>query len=412
MEKNTQLKLMVMMFLQFFVWGTWYATLGTYLGKIGFDGTDVGGIFSTINLGAIVAPLFVGIIADRFFQAQKILGILHLFGAIILYWLSCVTNPSSFYWILLLYSLCYMPTLAIANTVAFFQMSDPGKEFPSIRVLGTIGWIVAGLMIGNLALEDSHVQLQLGAAASVVLGIYAFFLPSTPPKAKGEPASIGKMLGLDALQLMKDRSFAVLIIGSLLVSIPLSFYYIWANPFFNEEGMVNAASKMTMGQGSEIVFMLLMPVFFARLGIKKMIMIGIFCWFARYILFAYGNNEDLVFMFYLGILIHGVCYDFFFVTGQIYVDSEAPEKVRSSAQGLITLVTYGVGMYIGAIIAGHVVESYQILGQDGAITGHDWVHIWWIPALLALVVLILFAIFFKEKTSIVARGESKAPETA
>ncbi len=397
MKTNARIQLSIMMFLQFFVWGTWYATLGTYLGAIGFDGTDIGGIFSTVNLAAIVAPLFVGIIADRFFQAQKILGFLHLIGALILYWISSIDDPSTFYWILLLYSICYMPTLAIANTVAFFQMSDPEKQFPTIRVLGTIGWIVAGIMIGTLKLEDSHMQLQYGAVASVVLGIYAFFLPKTPPKAKGEPVSVGKLLGLDAIALMKDRSFAVLILGSLLVSIPLSFYYIWANPFFNESGMVNAASKMTMGQGSEIIFMLLMPLFFARLGVKKMILIGIACWVARYLLFAYGNNEELVFMFYLGILVHGICYDFFFVTGQIYVDNEAPENVRSSAQGLITLVTYGVGMYIGAIIAGRVAERYEILAADGTISGHDWVSIWWVPAILAAVVLILFAIFFKER---------------
>ena len=398
MDKRIYLALSIMMFLQFFVWGCWYATVGTYLGSIGFDGSEIGDIFSTVSLAAIIAPLFVGMIADRFFEAQRVLGTLHLFGAVVLYWLSTITDPSGFYWALLLYSIFYMPSLAIANTVAFFQMSDPKKEFPRIRVLGTIGWIVAGICIGTLDLEDKNTQLLVASGASIVMGVFSFMLPRTPPKAKGEKVSIGKLLGFDALKLMKSRSFAVMIIGSLLISIPLAFYYAFANPFFNEEGMVNAASKMTMGQMSEIIFMLLMPFFFKRLGVKKMIIIGVLAWIIRYLLFAYGNNEELVFMFYIGIILHGICYDFFFVTGQIYVDNAAPENVRSSAQGLIALVTYGVGMFIGAIIAGRVVEYYQVLAADGTIEAHNWNSIWWVPAILAAVVLILFMIFFKDNS--------------
>ncbi len=395
-----RIRLSIMMFLQFFVWGTWYATLGTYLGKIGFDGSEIGNIFSTVNLGAIIAPLFVGMIADRFFDAQKVLGVCHVVGAFLLYYTSTLTTPSGVYWILLLYSMFYMSTLAIVNTVSFFQMEDPAKEFPGIRVLGTIGWIVAGLLIGGMAIEDSHVQLQIGAIASLVLGIYSFFLPSTPPKAKGESTTVWKLLGFDALKLMKDPSFAILVISSLLISIPLAFYYAFANPFFNEEGMVNAAGKMTMGQMSEIIFMLLMPFFFKRLGVKKMILIGMFCWLARYLLFAYGDNETLVWMFYLGIILHGICYDFFFVTGQIFVDNEAPEEVRSSAQGLIALVTYGVGMYIGSIIAGRVVEHYQVMDQAGKIVGHEWWTIWMVPAALAGIVMLVFAVAFKDRGSL------------
>lgn len=389
-----------MMFLQFFVWGTWYVTLGTYLGQIGFDGSDIGNIYSTVNLGAIIAPLFVGMIADRFFEAQRVLGFLHIIGALLLYYSSTLTTPATFYWIMLLYSMCYMPTLAIVNAVAFFQMSDPGKEFPGIRVLGTIAWICAGLLIGGMAIENTNVPLEIGAIASLVMGIYSFFLPATPPQAKGEPATIGKLLGLDALKLMKDRSFAVLIISSLLISIPLAFYYAFANPFFNEEGMVNAAGKMTMGQMSEIVFLLLMPLFFKRLGVKNMILIGMLAWLVRYLLFAYGDNETMVWMFYTGIILHGICYDFFFVTGQIFVDNAAPEQVRSSAQGLIALVTYGVGMYIGSIISGKVVEHYQTLDAAGAISSHNWQAIWIVPAALAGVVMIIFSIAFKNKTTI------------
>lgn len=384
-----------MMFLQFFIWGTWYSTLGTYLFKIGFEGGAVGSIFSTISLGAIIAPLFVGIIADRFFDGQKVLGMLHLIGAFVLYWCSTITDSDTFYWALLLYSIFYMPTLAISNSVAFNQMSNPEKEFPMIRVLGTIGWIVAVNIIGFLKIEDSEKQLLLGAGMSIVFGIFCFFLPKTPPKAKGEEINIGSMLGFDALSLMKSRNFAVMVIGSLLISIPLSFYYAFANPFFNEEGMVNAANKMSLGQVSEIVFMVLMPFFFKRLGFKKMILFGVLAWISRYILFAYGNNGELVFMFYLGILLHGICYDFFFVTGQIYVDKFAPEKLRSSAQGLITLATYGFGMYIGSIVAGKVVQYYET--TVNSVVTHQWWEIWMVPAALAGIVMLLFLIFFKDE---------------
>ncbi|MEZ5038866.1 MAG: nucleoside permease [Saprospiraceae bacterium] len=400
MKINTRIQLSIMMFLQFFIWGCWYVTMGTYFGTLGFQGSDVGNAYSTISLGAIFAPLFVGMIADRFFNAEKVLGALHLIGAGLLYWISTITSPSGVYWGLLLYSLCYMPTLAIANAVAFNQMDSPEKEFPSIRVLGTIAWIIAGLTIGFMKIEPTATPFLIASGMSVVMGVYSFFLPATPPKGKGKKASIGQLLGFDALRLMKDRSFAVLIIGSLLVSIPLSFYYNFTNPYFNEVGMVNAAGKMTMGQMSEILFLLLMPFFFRKLGVKKMILFGIFCWLTRYLLFAYGNNEGLVFMFYIGIILHGLCYDFFFVTGQIYVDNEAPEEVRSSAQGLIALVTYGLGMYIGSVYSGYVVESQQIMSDAGEIIGHHWWNIWMVPAALAGGVLILFAIFFKEKPKI------------
>lgn len=397
MSTNTRVQLSIMMFFQFFIWGCWYVTMGTYFGEIGFQGSDVGNAYSTISLGAIFAPLFVGMIADRFFNAEHVLGALHLIGAGLLYWISTITTPSGVYWALLLYSLCYMPTLAIANAVAFNQMDNPEKEFPSIRVLGTIAWIIAGLIIGFMKIEPTATPFLIASGVSVLMGIYSFFLPATPPKGKGKKVSIGQLFGFDAIKLMKDRSFAVLIIGSLLVSIPLSFYYNFTNPYFNESGMVNAAAKMTMGQMSEILFLLLMPFFFKKLGVKKMIMFGILCWVARYLLFAYGNNEGLVFMFYAGIILHGLCYDFFFVTGQIYVDNEAPEEVRSSAQGLIALVTYGLGMYIGSVYSGYVVESQQIMSDAGEIIGHHWWNIWMVPAGLAGVVLILFAIFFKDK---------------
>lgn len=395
MNSKTRVQLSVMMFLQFFIWGSWYVTLGSYLGELGFSGTDVGDIYSTVSLAAIIAPLFVGMIADRFFSAQRVLAVVHLLGGGLLFWVSQLQTPNSVYWVLLLYSLCYMPTLAIANAVAFYQMEDPEKQFPFIRVLGTVGWIVAGLIIGIAQVELTAIPLQIGASASAVTGIYALTLPNTPPKAKGEKANIGKLLGLDALQLMKDRSFAVLIISSLLISIPLSFYYAFTNPFLNESGMEYTAAIMGAGgQGMEILFLLLMPFFFKKLGVKWMIAIGMFCWVVRYLMFAYGNGEELLFMFYIGILLHGLCYDFFFVTGQIYADKAAPEQVRSSVQGLMTLVTYGVGMYIGSIISGRVVDYYTIDGVK------EWASIWMFPAILACVVLGIFIALFRERKTI------------
>ena len=400
MKTKTRIQLSVMMFLQFFIWGSWYVTMGTYLNEIGFQGTAIGNSYSTVNLAAIVAPLFVGMVADRFFEGQRVLAFLHFLGGLVLFWVSTIKDPTAFYWVLLLYSLCYMPTLAIVNAVAFYQMDDPEKEFPSIRVLGTIGWIVAGLVVGFLKVEPTEIPLQIGGGVSIAMGLFALSLPKTPPKAKGERVTVAKVLGFDALRLMKDRSFAVLIISSLLISIPLAFYYGFTNLFLNEQGMSNAAGKMTMGQMSEIVFMLLMPWFFRRLGVKKMILIGMFAWVARYILFAYGNNEELVAMFYLGILLHGICYDFFFVTGQIYVDKAAPEAVRNSAQGLITLVTYGIGMYLGSVYSGVVVESKEVLDAAGKVVSHDWRHIWLVPAGLAAVVLLLFAALFRENKKV------------
>jgi nucleoside transporter len=396
-----------MMFLQFFIWGSWGVTLGTYLTEIGFTGADVGNIYSTTGWAAIVSPLFVGMVADRFFSAQHVMAILHLLGAGILYYVAGVEDPGTFFFVLLAYSLCYMPTLALVNAISFDQMKDPGTEFPLIRVLGTIGWIVAGLVIGLLSqvlgynIEETALPLKLAAGSSLALGIFCFFLPNTPPKSKGQEVSFAKLFGLDALSLMKDRSFLVFTLGSLLVCAPLAFYYTFANPFFNELGMTAAASKQTMGQVSEILFMLVMPFFFRHLGVKKMLLIGMLAWVARYVLFAFGDvGFPIELMLWGGILLHGICYDFFFVTGQIYVDKEAPREIRASAQGFIALVTYGVGMVIGNMVAGRLVAEYT--AADGT---HDWQTIWLIPAGMALVVAIGFFLLFKDPPRKGAEGE-------
>ena len=378
-----------MMFLEYFVWGAWYVTMGTYLLQtLKFSGQQSGLAYSTTALAAMVSPFFVGMVADRFFATEKILATLHIVGALLLYYVSTLTDFGRFYPVLLIYTLCFMPTLALTNSLSFHQMRSPEKEFPGIRVLGTIGWIVAGLIIGWLRVESSAFQFQLAAGASALLGIYSLFLPHTPPQKLGHRVEVRDILGLDALQLMKERSFAIFVLGSFLVCIPLQFYYAFTNPFLNEIGVVNAAGKQTLGQMSEIGFMLLMPLFFVRLGVKNMLLVGMAAWMARYTLFAYGNNDALVWMLYVGILLHGVCYDFFFVTGQIYVDKKASLKIRAAAQGFIAFVTLGAGMFIGSYLSGWVVDQYVVNGV------HDWRSIWLIPDAMALGVLLLFAAFF------------------
>jgi nucleoside transporter len=391
------------MFLQFFVWGAWYVTTGTYLMQgLRFTGTQTGQAYSTVPWGAIVAPFLVGMIADRFFAAEKVLAAMHLAGAVLLYWVSTITEPGAFFWVLLLYALCFNPTLALVNAISFNQMLSPEKQFPGIRVFGTIGWIVAGLIVGKLGLDATAIPLRLAAAASLALGLFAFALPHTPPKALGHKVTVRDVLGLDALSLLKRRSFAVFVLGSLLICIPLQFYYSFTNPFLNEMGVVNAAAKQTMGQASEVLFMLVMPFFFLRLGVKKMLLVGMLAWAARYLLFAFGNAQDLVFLYYLGIAVHGICYDFFFVTGQIYVDKTAPKAIQASAQGFITLVTYGVGMLIGAWASGPIVDLYA-RGGGAAVAGaasgvvHDWRAIWLWPAAMAVGIVLLFALFFREE---------------
>ncbi len=401
MKGTIRIQLSLMMFLEFFVWGAWFVTLGTYLGQtLKFDGVDIGAAYSTMPWGAIIAPFFVGMVADRFFSAQKVMGVLHLMGGVVLFFATKVTTPLTFFIILLIYALCYNPTLALVNAISFNQMQSTEKEFPMIRVFGTLGWIVAGILVGYLKINGQGVEptrypLMIAAGASIILGIYSFFLPKTPPKDLGHKVTIRDILGLDALKLLKDRSYAIFIASSLLICIPLAFYYNFTNLFLNEQGIANAAGKMTMGQGSEVFFMLVMPFFFARLGVKKMLLVGMAAWAGRYVLFAFGNPTDLVFMYYIGILFHGVCYDFFFVTGQLYVDKKAPDEIRASAQGFIALVTYGVGLLIGAWVAGPVVKHFQVM-QGADIVGHNWQMIWVIPAVMAAVVMLIFGLLFHE----------------
>jgi nucleoside transporter len=364
MRITTYVRLSVMMFLNFFIWGAWFVTMGTYLSSVpGVTDVQIGLAYGTQALGAIIAPFVIGAIADRFFSAQKILGFLHLVGAALMYYISTVSDFSTFYPILLVYMILFMPTLALVNAVSFRQISNAEKQFAYIRLWGTVGWIVAGVLIGLLAWEQEKSLVntfRLAAAVSLVLGLYSFTLPNTPPPKAGTKTSFGEIIGLDAIGLLKDRNFFVFFLSSLLICIPLAFYYQHTNLFLNEIGVERAAFKMTYGQISETLFLFLMPLFFVRLGVKKMLLIGMAAWVIRYLLFAYGDTGNGMWMLYGGIILHGICYDFFFVTGQIYTDERAGERIRSSAQGMITLATYGVGMLIGFWVAGLVADPQAL----------------------------------------------------
>ena len=403
MNTTNRIKLSTMMFLEFFIWGSWFVTLGTFLDSNFPKSPEsiVAAIFSTQSWGAIIAPFIIGLIADRYFNAERILGILHLIGAFLMYQMYQSNDVSLFYIYVLSYMILYMPTLALVNSVAFNQMKDPEKEFANIRVWGTIGWILAGLAISfvfhwdaaeNIAQGMLKNTFLLAGIAALVLGLLSFTLPSTPPKISNEKIKIADIIGLDALKLLKDKNFAVFFIASILICIPLAFYYKNAHLFLTKSGLSNPTGLMSIGQISEALFLLLIPVFFTRFGFKKTILVGMLAWAIRYALFAYGNGTDLSFMLIIGIALHGICYDFFFVSGQIYTNSKAGEKYKSAAQGLITLATYGVGMLIGFAVAGWITDNYKT--ATGTI---NWEMVWIIPAGIALAVFILFALTFNDK---------------
>jgi nucleoside transporter len=413
---GTRLRLSTMMFLEFFIWGAWFVTMGTFLdGDLAASGSQISLAYLTQSLGAIAAPFIIGLIADQFFSAQKVLGILHLAGAALLYVASTMETFGAFFPVILVYMILYMPTLALVNSVSFRQMNNPERQFPAVRVLGTIGWIVAGVIIGWLAweregqLEDTF---RMAAAASLALGLFSFLLPPTPPTHRGEHTSVRDILGLEALGLLKNRSYLVFFLSSIAICIPLAFYYNFTNLFLNEEGVRSAAAVQSLGQVSEVLFLLLMPFLLVRLGVKITLAIGMAAWALRYVFFALGDGGSLLWLLILGIVLHGICYDFFFVAGQIYTDKFAGPRIRSAAQGMITLATYGVGILIGSLLAGPIVDNYATADA------HDWTQIWIVPAAIAAVVLILFLIFFKdrrhEETTMLdaARTTFEAPGTA
>ena len=402
MQLQMRLRLSVMMFLEYFIWGAWYVTIGTWLGQtLHFSGDQIGIIAGTTTVGAIVSPFLVGLMADELFANQHLLAALHGIGGILLWFASTQIHFGSMYALLLIYSLLYMPTMALTNALAFRQMKDPSQDFGSIRGLGTAGWIVAGLTITAFGffvhnVEATAVPIRIAAVASILFGAYALTLPHTPPLRTGHGFKLSSIFPPDVFGLFKNRNFAIFAIASFLICIPLQFYYSFTNLFLNEIGFKYVAAKMSMGQMAEVLFMFTLPFFYKRLGVKRTLMLGMLAWIARLLMFGYGNIGALAWMLYIGIILHGICYDFFFVMGQVYVDQKAPAALRSAAQGLITFLTYGIGMFVGSLFCGRIVDTYKTLGPDGAV-GHNWRSIWMVPAALAAVVLVFFALGFRSK---------------
>jgi nucleoside transporter len=395
-------RLGAMMFFQYVIWGSWYVTLNTYLTQtLHFSGTEAGAVFGTVSVACLVSPFFVGLVADRFFSTERVMAALYALGAVCMLLLMQVTTFGAVYGLLLAFCLCYFPTIALSNSIAMQQVKDPGRDFPPIRVMGTFGWIAINLVVGFMGVEAQTTPFLLAAAACGVMCLYSLAaLPHTPPPAKGQQLNVRRVLGLDALEMMKDRSYLVFVIASILACIPLTFYYSFANPYLNDVGVVNAAGKMTIGQMSEVVMMLAMPIAFRILTVRSILLLGLAAWAARYALFAYGDPGAGMWMFYIAIALHGVCYDFFFVAGQLYTDQVAPPHLRSTAQGFITLVTYGVGMLIGSLLSGGILDYFS--QTTGATVVRNWPSFWLSSAGMSFAILLMVLLFFKSSVKVQA----------
>jgi len=416
MEENNQrlggfigIQLSAMMFLQFFLWGAWYVTMGPYMAEQGMD-SAIKWAYTVGPIAAIVSPFFLGMVADRFFATERVLGVMHLLGSgfLLIAPFAAQHSPTFFVLAILAHMLCYMPTLGLSSSLAMHNMVNAEKQFPMIRVFGTIGWIVANWVISTLAYDKSPNMFFVAGGSGVLLGVLSFFLPHTPAPSKGKSFTVRDALGLDSLVLLKDRSFAIFCVCSFLICIPLAAYYTYAGQFVGEVGFEKIAQTMSVGQMSEIVFMLVLPLFFARLGVKWMLAIGMLAWVLRYGLFAGAADDQIKWMVLGGIVLHGICYDFFFVTGQIYVDNTAGPRIRGQAQGFYVLLTQGLGMLIGTQLIGWLVG----MNTDGDTGKIDWQSVWVYPAGFAAIVLAIFMLFFKNPPRIRpdSLGQAEIPE--
>jgi nucleoside transporter len=394
MQPLLLVRLWLMVFLHYFIWGAWYSAMSTYLSKLGFEGSEIGLAYGTTAIGALVSPFIVGIVADRFFATQRILGVLHLAGAVLLYWVSTLKDFGSFYPVLIAYTITYMAGHGLTNALTLHHSKNPAKDFPFVMWMASVGWIVAGLTVNWLQFADNAGMFQLASGAALVMGLYSLTLPHTPPKGANTPVSVGALLGFDAIKLFRDRSFATFMICSFLICIPLSFYFTWTNQFMTEMGVADPTAKMTLGQVSDVVFLLMLPFLLPRLKAKGILIIGMAAWAIRFSLFAlFHQQPTALWMLYTGILLHGMCYDFIFVMGRMYVDKRAGEDIRAAAQGLHAIVTLGAGMFVGSWLSGIVAQRYT----HG--TTHDWQPIWLIPAAMGAVLVIVFALLFKDNTT-------------
>jgi len=384
-----------MVFLHYFVWSCWYNTMAVYLGKLEFTGTQIGLAYGTTAIGALVSPFLIGVIADRYVSAQRLLGVLHLLGAGLLWWISQQTTFSVFYPSLIVYTLTYMAGHGLINTITLTHAPNPAKWFPIVMAAASAGWIAAANVVNFAKLTDNNGMFTLACGVAVAIALYSFTLPNTPPKGDAGPVSAGKLLGLDALRLFKDRSFAIFMVCSFLICIPLSFYFTWTGAFLSEMNVADYASKMTLGQLSEVGFLLLLPILLPIFGAKRIMILGMAAWAARFALFAYFHEQPTATWMVLGgILLHGMCYDFIFVMGRMYVDKAAGDSLRASAQGLHAVFTLGAGMFVGSWLSGVVAQNYT--NAQGV---HDWKSIWLVPAIMSAALIPVFLALFRERSS-------------
>ncbi|MDF1698909.1 MAG: MFS transporter [Saprospiraceae bacterium] len=394
MQKQLLVKLSVLQFLQFYIWGSWFVTAGTYfLQNLEFSGREVALIYASFSIAATITPLFLGILADKLFAVERLLAFLHFFGALLLYFLSITTSFYTFYVLMFLYVLCYVPTFSLSSSMCFHHIENVKKDFPIVRVWGSVAWIIASSAVGFLNIEDKNIPFQIAASASLLLSIYCLFLPHTPPQPTKATSFWKSLKGEEIGKLIKNRSLVIMVICVGLISIPVSYYYSFVNPFLNEIGVENAASKMALGQVVEIVLMLLLPMFFRIMRFKTIIFIGLLLWGLRYGMFMAGYTYDLEWLLILGLMVHGFAYIFALLSVQIYLDTKVPVSLRSTAQGFFSLLTMGIMAIIGAAIAGEFVQYYEL--ADGS---HDWNSIWNFPAVFGIIVAIVFFVLFKDKS--------------